>query len=279
MTLMMNGHRKTRYIVYLILLSFIISFYLPMTSERTFGQDNGLSYDNNTLYLHYNEDQPLEQRYFMDTIKRTNTSTFSSSVGLTGEFTLEFQLRPRLDRSLAINNQADPNLHVEIHLEAEGLNPYPLRNVWVEWKYGDSTIHSDAPDNVDPGVIVFDMFIGPNTILKGTQISLVVHFEVGAQSTFTLYTDLSSKVELSLLRDNDLDGDPDITDPDDDNDGFTDEEEIEAGTDPFDPLDHPTSSNGGNNGGNGNEDSTILYALILLFIILVVAGILFIRRR
>lgn len=37
-----------------------------------------------------------------------------------------------------------------------------------------------------------------------------------------------------VQRDTDGEGDPDVTDPDDDNDGFTDEEEIDAGTDPKD---------------------------------------------
>ena len=40
-------------------------------------------------------------------------------------------------------------------------------------------------------------------------------------------------------KDTDNDGIPDIEDPDDDNDGYTDEEEISAGTDPLDPDDYP----------------------------------------
>src|SRR5699024_1135167 len=39
----------------------------------------------------------------------------------------------------------------------------------------------------------------------------------------------------------DGDGNPDVTDPDDDNDGFTDEEENEAGTDPKDPNEFPAT--------------------------------------
>lgn len=39
--------------------------------------------------------------------------------------------------------------------------------------------------------------------------------------------------------DNDGDGIPDSTDPDDDNDGYTDEEETQEGTDPNDPNDYP----------------------------------------
>lgn len=42
-------------------------------------------------------------------------------------------------------------------------------------------------------------------------------------------------LEVVFLTDNDLDGDPDITDPDDDNDGQSDEYEIAFGSDPLDP--------------------------------------------
>jgi len=42
-------------------------------------------------------------------------------------------------------------------------------------------------------------------------------------------------LEVAFLTDNDLDGDPDITDPDDDNDGQSDVYEIAFGSDPLDP--------------------------------------------
>ncbi len=41
--------------------------------------------------------------------------------------------------------------------------------------------------------------------------------------------------------DNDGDGIPDSIDPDDDNDGWSDTDEIVAGTNPFDPTSHPTT--------------------------------------
>lgn len=43
--------------------------------------------------------------------------------------------------------------------------------------------------------------------------------------------------------DSDGDGVPDSIDPDDDNDGWSDDDEIGAGTDPLDPNSHPTASN------------------------------------
>ena len=46
-------------------------------------------------------------------------------------------------------------------------------------------------------------------------------------------------IVLPAANDNDGDGNPDATDPDDDNDGWTDNDENAAGTDPYDPTDHP----------------------------------------
>ncbi|ONK25675.1 hypothetical protein BVE84_10035, partial [Streptococcus azizii] len=51
-------------------------------------------------------------------------------------------------------------------------------------------------------------------------------------------------VPVTIQRDTDGDGIPDLTDPDDDNDGFTDEEEKTAGTDPKDPNSKPTATIG-----------------------------------
>lgn len=48
-------------------------------------------------------------------------------------------------------------------------------------------------------------------------------------------------LNVNACGDNDGDGIPDNIDPDDDNDGYMDEEEIIAGTDPLDPNSHPTS--------------------------------------
>ncbi|MBF0781099.1 MULTISPECIES: Rib/alpha-like domain-containing protein, partial [unclassified Granulicatella] len=49
------------------------------------------------------------------------------------------------------------------------------------------------------------------------------------------------EVPVTVQRDTDGDGIPDVTDPDDDNDGFTDEEEKAKGTDPKDPNSKPST--------------------------------------
>lgn len=57
-----------------------------------------------------------------------------------------------------------------------------------------------------------------------------------------------------IQRDTDGDGNPNVTDPDDDNDGVTDEEEIKAGTDPLDKTNYPGSGSGSTvTETNGND--------------------------
>lgn len=51
---------------------------------------------------------------------------------------------------------------------------------------------------------------------------------------------VTEEVVITIIRDTDGDGNPDITDPDDDNDGYTDVEEEAAGTDPKDANSHPS---------------------------------------
>ena len=52
-------------------------------------------------------------------------------------------------------------------------------------------------------------------------------------------TTVTKNIEITVQRDTDGDGDPDVTDLDDDNDGYTDAEEVAKGTDPKDPNSKP----------------------------------------
>ena len=55
-------------------------------------------------------------------------------------------------------------------------------------------------------------------------------------------TTVTRTIDVTVQRDTDGDGDPDITDLDDDNDGYTDVEEIANGTDPKDANSRPASA-------------------------------------
>ena len=64
---------------------------------------------------------------------------------------------------------------------------------------------------------------------------------VTVTATDTAGNPTTSTFKITVQRDTDHDGDPDVTDPDDDNDGYTDVEETAKGTDPKDPTSKPTT--------------------------------------
>ena len=93
---------------------------------------------------------------------------------------------------------------------------------------------------------------GPNEETKTFEVPVVVTNPDGSKVTKT--------VEITLQRDTDRDGDPDVTDLDDDNDGVTDVEEIAKGSNPKDanskPAVAPPANNGGANRSRGRGPNT-----------------------
>ena len=93
---------------------------------------------------------------------------------------------------------------------------------------------------------------GPNEETKTFDVPVVVTNPDGSKVTKT--------VEITVQRDTDRDGDPDVTDLDDDNDGVTDVEEIAKGSNPKDanskPAVAPPANNGGANGSRGRGPNT-----------------------
>jgi len=74
---------------------------------------------------------------------------------------------------------------------------------------------------------------GPNEETKTFEVPVVVTNPDGSKVTKT--------IEITVQRDTDRDGDPDVTDPDDDNDGATDIEENAKGTNPKDANSRPAA--------------------------------------
>ena len=93
---------------------------------------------------------------------------------------------------------------------------------------------------------------GPNEETRKLDIPVVVTNPDGSKVTKT--------IEITIQRDTDRDGNPDVTDLDDDNDGVTDVEEIAKGSNPKDanskPAVAPPANNGGANGSRGRGPNT-----------------------
>ncbi|UCE37209.1 MAG: hypothetical protein JSW00_17315 [Thermoplasmata archaeon] len=267
---MRNTSRNGTFLVCSIFMTILVllNFFCPTSG------DPQPSYANNILYLHYDDDQDGDNRSWMNASADMISGGYSGSAGI-GSFTLDFPMKPSLDRILLPDPDVQYNVVVTLHLDADATNPLnpisPLRNVCIELNIGNSQTRAEAPDNVDPGYITFNLHIGMNRIENGTSILLTVHFEV-IEGSYNLHADGSSLITFSLLEDTDFDGDPDSTDLDDDNDGFTDEKEIAAGTDPKDPNSKPSSDGDDGNGGGFVSQSWpwILGITVLIIIVLVV---------
>jgi len=109
----------------------------------------------------------------------------------------------------------------------------------VYWKFAPSggSVFASVPWTLE-GIVQTD-FLG--NFQGATQLDRVGTYTFAAicgQCTTEQKT-----VSVVKAEGNDFDGDgiPDNLDPDDDNDGFTDDEENEAGTNPLDPNDYPGS--------------------------------------
>ena len=118
----------------------------------------------------------------------------------------------------------------------------PITNVVVTPGNNDATVTVD--DSKLPNGVTYDPTTktisgtpnvndwGPTEETRKFEIPVVVTNPDGSKVT--------KIVEITVQRDTDKDGDPDVTDPDDDNDGVTDVEENNKGSNPKDANSKPT---------------------------------------
>lgn len=195
-----------RMLVVLTGLTLILCIFQVFCTYNVVAGNPQLSPDNSILYLHYDEAKEGDDRFWMNADNTTVTEKYEMTVGAIGEFTFNFSLSPKLDHTIYPNLELEDNVLVTLHLEAEAIQQYPIYDIWVEFNIGNSTIHSDAPDNTRPGNIDFSFSIGAPGIDAGTEMSLKVHFQVRAQTTFEFLTDATSYIVLALKEDSNGDG-------------------------------------------------------------------------
>ena len=125
-----------------------------------------------------------------------------------------------------------------------GVDKTPISPILIGTGNIDSTVTVDTtklPNGVTYNPSTFTISGTPNVTDWGTteesrkfEIPVVVTNPDGSKVTKT--------VEITVQRDTDHDGTPDVTDTDDDGDGYPDTEEVARGTDPKDPTSKPTTS-------------------------------------
>jgi len=139
---------------------------------------------------------------------------------------------------IIVENTGDipQDLHVEDILP-DNLDYYPHQDETTPDEIQGNKLYWDIP-NLQPGehfIIIYNA-IG-SKVGVGTNWA---YLHEGPISAFDIiYQDSAIVNVVDNYTDTDGDGIPDSEDIDDDNDGYTDEQEILAGTDPLDPYDYP----------------------------------------
>jgi len=120
----------------------------------------------------------------------------------------------------------------------------PITNIVITPGNPASVVTVDTPNL--PNGVTFDpstnTISGTPNITDWTPTEETRNFQVTVTVQNPDGTTVTRTIDVTVQRDTDGDGDPDITDLDDDNDGYTDVEEIANGTDPKDANSRPASA-------------------------------------
>ena len=136
---------------------------------------------------------------------------------------------------------AQPTINNPIQTVIDG---NPITNIVITPGNPASVVTVDTPNL--PNGVTYDpstnTISGTPSITDWTPTEETRNFQVTVTVQNPDGTTVTRTIDVTVQRDTDGDGDPDITDLDDDNDGYTDVEEIANGTDPKDANSRPTSA-------------------------------------
>ena len=132
----------------------------------------------------------------------------------------------------------------------------------IDFYYFNMDNDNNSVPIYDSSILCFNVNIGFHTFY------VKVYDKVGNYNEFTYKTRINPSYEG---KDTDSDGLPDVIDPDDDNDGYTDREELDAGTDPLNdeqfPKEHKDVKSE-ESGGFGIAEGGVIAIIILSVLIL-----------
>ena len=136
---------------------------------------------------------------------------------------------------------AQPTINNPIQTVIDG---NPITNIVITPGDPASVVTVDTPNL--PNGVTYDpstnTISGTPNITDWTPTEETRNFQVTVTVQNPDGTTVTRTIDVTVQRDTDGDGDPDITDLDDDNDGYTDVEEIANGTDPKDANSRPASA-------------------------------------
>ena len=136
---------------------------------------------------------------------------------------------------------AQPTINNPIQTVIDG---NPITNIVITPGNPASVVTVDTPNL--PNGVTYDpstnTISGTPSITDWTPTEETRNFQVTVTVQNPDGTTVTRTIDVTVQRDTDGDGDPDITDLDDDNDGYTDVEEIANGTDPKDANSRPASA-------------------------------------
>ena len=151
---------------------------------------------------------------------------------------------------------AQPTINNPIQTVIDG---NPITNIVITPGNPASVVTVDTPNL--PNGVTFDpstnTISGTPNITDWTPTEETRNFQVTVTVQNPDGTTVTRTIDVTVQRDTDGDGDPDITDLDDDNDGYTDVEEIANGTDPKDANSRPASAPQPSSPSAGGSSSTV----------------------
>jgi hypothetical protein len=210
------------------------------------------SYAQPTLFVKGDNDRAEDSTNWMDADPNTNGSQSHQSDTYLGSGTHgeTYLLEPPLDHALYLDPEAG-NIILHLHMDRQDTGGHSAA-VTLTFSAGNIAVTADVEDPDDQNWHYEINLSEDQTVIDAeTQISFEWEYSFTGGGGYQVYTDGSSFIQFPIALDTDGDGVPDTIDSDDDNDGYSDEKEISAGTNPLDPQSHPSGD-----GGSSSDDSS-----------------------
>ena len=133
------------------------------------------------------------------------------------------------------NSRDEIDLDDQVGIEGQEINVFGISTL-------DPSMIEHNINNLPPGIEYTGMSVyGEPKIEDWGKMEEKREYDVLAYAVNSAGVRGENRFKFTVLRDTDRDGIPDITDTDDDGDGFTDEEELAKGSDPKDPKSTPNT--------------------------------------